>query len=484
MKSSRLLVAICIFLLAAVTGKAQNYNNSLRIKPSGTGNGYVAINNLLLDTMDFTVELWIKADTDAYAGTAPFNDPSILGNKDWTHGTNTGLEIAIYTGGTYKVNFTPTGISRTDVVSSGPELMSRWNHIAVSVQRLGYIRLYTNGVLTDSISISSGHGHSLDGTMPYNLCDDGTGAYSHPFSGRVDEFRIWKGVRSTDQIRKYMCRTLPAGVANLMVYYPMQQNTGTTVTDVSGSGHNGTLTSLTATAWQSSDAPVGDSSAYQYTTTWTGQTVTVGSPGSGVFSANNISNGMTGIQVYRTNYPPNTITGVTVPGTDSVYFGVYPVVASSTYQVGYDYTNYPAAVTYENGITLFNRINISTNWTAATATKTTATNMIQSSNVNGNYHFVIGNFTNPVSSVQSLSTGAHEISVYPNPSRNGVLYFESVSGDKAQLIVLNMQGVVVKTGDAENWPYDMNVSDLPDGEYIVHCYGATKQESFKVSLLK
>ena len=123
MKKNILFSAIVFLaLFSAITGKAQNINNCVRATTGGSGNPYIAINSLSLDTMDFTVELWIKVDTDSYSGSFPFNDPSILGNKDWSNGANQGLEIAIYTGGTYKVNFTANGISRVDQVSSGPSL--------------------------------------------------------------------------------------------------------------------------------------------------------------------------------------------------------------------------------------------------------------------------------------------------------------------------------------------------------------------------
>ena len=435
--------------------------------------------------MDFTVELWIKVDTDSYSGSFPFNDPSILGNKDWSNGANQGLEIAIYTGGTYKVNFTANGISRVDQVSSGPSLEGRWNHVAVSFERNGYMRLYTNGVLTDSISISSGHGHSIDATYPYNFCDDGTGAYSHLFSGYVDEFRIWKGVRTTNEIRTYMCRTVPAGAANLMVYYPMQQTTGTTVTDASGSGHDGTLTNLTASAWVASGAAVGDTSVYLYTTSWAGQSLMVNSAGSGSFTIDTIGTGMTGIQIYRTNYPPNSNAGITLPGTDSVYFGVYPVSTTKTYNVTYDYSGYPTAMGYEPGIAVFNRQSMYTSWATLTATKNIATHTFHAASVNKYRQFVIGNFTGSAYVEPTVITAenGNNIKIYPNPTTTGTFNFESDNNEKTMLNLFNTEGVLLKSAYIENWPFIFDVTGLPVGIYFVNCNSANGNESFRVSIL-
>ncbi|NDC42919.1 MAG: T9SS C-terminal target domain-containing protein, partial [Chitinophagia bacterium] len=421
--------------------------------------------------------------SDNYNGVSPFNDPSIFGNKDWDHGTNDGIEIAIFTGGTYKVNFTPQTVSRYDVVSSGPQLMSRWNHIAVSVQRMGYIRLYTNGILTDSLDIHSSHGKSIDGSYPYNFCDDGTGAYAHPLSAYVDEFRVWKGARTTDQIRKYMCRTVPAGAANLMVYYPMQQTTGTTVTDASGSGHNGTLTHLTSSAWVTSNAAVGDSSSYAYNSSWTGVSVSVNSPGSGMFSTNNISSSQTGIQVYRTNYPPVSTSGISHPGTDSVYFGVYPVNETSTYQVAYDYSSYPAGVTYETWSNLYNRVSVSTPWAMLSATKNTASNTFQSGNMSAYRHFTLGNLAN-TTYVQTVTEGNHTVSVFPNPATSGMVNFVSATGSTMVVSLFNLQGALVSSEMVTTWPYALSVGQLPAGTYIATCSNNTTNETFKLQIVK
>ena len=479
MRSTKTIVTCVVLCMLAICGKAQNFNNALRVAPTGSNNGYVAINGLSLDTLDFTVELWIKADSDSYNGVTPFNDPSIFGNKNWDNGGNTGVEIAIYTGGRYKVNFTPASSSRVDQVSSGPQLMSRWNHIAVSVQRMGYIRLYTNGILTDSINISSTHGRSINSTYPYNFCDDGTGAYAHPLSAYVDEFRVWKGARTADQIRRYMCRTVPAGTANLMVYYPMQHTTGTVVTDASGSGHNGTLTNPSSCVWTASNAPVGDSSSYVYTSTWSGTTVSVGSAGSGVFSASNIGAGQSGMQVYRTNYPPNNVSGITLPGSDSVYFGVYPVLDGGLYQVNYDYSNYPAANTYEAGSILYARTGVTANWANLATSKNTATNIMQSSGTLSSYeHFVLGNFTTTyVNADQSSSTN---FSVAPNPT-SGMINLTSANGNQAIVTIFTMSGQIVHTGVASAWPYELNISHLPAGNYILNCKGNDLNESFRIN---
>ncbi len=478
-----LLVTCALCLVAIFSAKAINFNNALRVAPGTGGNGHVAIAGLSLDTMDFTVEVWIKADTDAYNGVTPFNDPSIFGNKDWDHGTNTGIEIAIYTGGTYKVNFTPVSISRFDIVSSGPQLMSRWNHIAVSVERRGYLRLYTNGVLTDSLDISSGHGKSIDGSFPYNFCDDGTGSYAHPLSANVDEFRIWKGVRTTDQIRQYMCRTLPAGTSNMYVYYPLDQTTGTTVTDASGSGHNGTLTNLTSSAWVSTGAGIGNVSSYKYASSLSTQTVSQATTASGKLTVNNMDDAIGGIQVYATNYPPNTTAGIVTPGTDSVYFGVYPVSETRQYQVQYDYTGYTAAVTNETGLNLNTRVYMPTSWQTQTATKSLSANTMQTPNVAGYRHFVPGRFIN-TTFVKETGNSTNNISAFPNPSTNGLLTVNAANGEQHTLEVYNMLGAKIKSATVTNWPYTLDLTDMPAGGYILNCYTNSTSENFKINIVK
>jgi len=262
----------------------------------------------------------------------------------------------------------------------------------------------------------------------------------------------------------------------------MQQTTGTTVPDASGNGHNGTLTNLTSGAWVASGAAVGDTSVYVYPALWTGVSLSLSSPGSGTVTVDTVSNAMTGLQLYRTNYPPNTNSGITVPGTDSVYFGVYPFNISSTYNLTYNYSGYPAAMTYESGIALFNRPNLYTPWSSTGASKNTSTHELHVAGLSKDRHFVIGNFVN-TTLIEPVSAD-NKISVYPNPVANGLLHFESVNNQKTTLNLFNTAGILLMTACTEAWPFTMDVSGLPAGLYFVNCSAVSSNESFRISVIK
>jgi hypothetical protein len=202
-----------------------------------------------------------------------------------------------------------------------------------------------------------------------------------------------------------------------------------------------------------------------------------------MFTANNVSTSQTGMQVYRTNYPPNSTTGIANAGTDSVYFGVYPVNESSTYQAGYDYTGYPAGITFENWSNLYNRISVTTPWAIQSATKSTSANTFQSIAVSGYRHFVLGNLAN-TTYITPLTEAKNTITAFPNPATTGVVSFNSVTGDNLVITVFNSNGILMSSTSVAAWPYTLNVADYASGIYVVRCSNATTSESFKLNIIK
>lgn len=49
------------------------------------------------------------------------------------------------------------------------------------------------------------------------------GQLFHTFGGYMDEFRIWEGVRSVEDIRAYMHTRPPTNDTSLLVYYDFDQ---------------------------------------------------------------------------------------------------------------------------------------------------------------------------------------------------------------------------------------------------------------------
>jgi hypothetical protein len=86
-----------------------------------------------------------------------------------------------------------------------------------------------------------------------DLADLGSGAF---LRGSLDEIRIWTTARTSEEIRRNMNRRLRGTEPGLICYWHLDEGTGTTATDFSDRGNDGTVQN--GAAWVTSDAPVGE----------------------------------------------------------------------------------------------------------------------------------------------------------------------------------------------------------------------------------
>ncbi len=130
-----------------------------------------------------------------------------------------------------------------------------WAHV-VAVKSGTSITLYVNGVqdATGTITRSA----IVDRMRIGGLLKDGYMWAGYYFSGQIDEVRIWNTVRTADQIRENMFRTLDGDEAGLVAYYRFDQvnaSDQTTLYNLTGDSYHGTLTNMEAASdWVSSDA--------------------------------------------------------------------------------------------------------------------------------------------------------------------------------------------------------------------------------------
>jgi len=136
----------------------------------------------------------------------------------------------------------------------------KWHHVA-AVRTGVNVKVYLDG----DMDIDT------DGSVTINIDNDAdltigakfAGAtLTEPFNGQIDEVRIWSTMRTPDQIRENMNRTLVGNESGLAAYYRFDHDSGTALADLA-SGHNdGTLTGMAGSEWT-------DSSAFNV---WTGAT--------------------------------------------------------------------------------------------------------------------------------------------------------------------------------------------------------------------
>ncbi len=82
-------------------------------------------------------------------------------------------------------------------------------------------------------------------------------------NGVLDEVKVWNATKSEQEIQESMNAVLVGDETELAGYWQFDETTGSTASDSSPNGNDGTLTDMaTETAWSTSTAPVGDASIF------------------------------------------------------------------------------------------------------------------------------------------------------------------------------------------------------------------------------
>jgi hypothetical protein len=125
--------------------------------------------------------------------------------------------------------------------------LNLWSHIAVT-KTAGTVNLYINGQNVGSGSI----GTTNTNTNPVYLGARNDLTAPQLLTGQLSEVRIWNTARTQQQISENKNKKLTGTESGLVGYYPLNEGTGTTATDLASSPVNGTLTNFPASPWSTS----------------------------------------------------------------------------------------------------------------------------------------------------------------------------------------------------------------------------------------
>jgi hypothetical protein len=229
-------------------------------QPSGnsfacnSGVGYVNIpDNNYLDLQDsVTIEMWINScDTTG----AEYD----LVTKGWCLPDDAAYYFYV-SGKKLHWQFVPVGsgsCSNVVTVSSNNQFLmlpNTWYHIAVSHSALGGVKMYVNGVFISSTFITGSPAAIRNSAEPLllNVYKNAGGGLSNSISGKIDEVRLWKRIRTATDISSNMNISLTGNELGLVAYYKFEQTgagSGISVVNsatISGAAING-VTSGTVT---------------------------------------------------------------------------------------------------------------------------------------------------------------------------------------------------------------------------------------------
>ena len=190
---------------------------------SGQGEHITVADAADLRPAQLTVEAWLKPDPTIGA-----YSPALM--KSTTANTwNDGYGLQMNSDGT-QISFFVNNYSSGSI--SVALTKGSWSHVAGTYDG-ATLKLYLNGELAASRAYTTPITHS---TAPLWI---GAGPGSYAWKGDVDDVRVWNVVRSATQIAAAFGGPLTGSEPGLVGYWPLDEASGSTVTDASGQGHTG-----------------------------------------------------------------------------------------------------------------------------------------------------------------------------------------------------------------------------------------------------
>jgi hypothetical protein len=195
-------------------------------------------NNILnFGTNDFSVETLIYVSPL----TLGYNTYYEIVSKSAYYYNNAGWSLDINTYGIYpyyRAIFLNTGQTAGGNTDAASELMypGRWYHLA-GIRSNGVLYIYVNGKLS-GVNTNTQSALNVNNNLELLI---GRGNWNSAFPGVMAEVRLWNRAISAEEINTNMFKSLTGNENGLVVYYPMNQSTGTTVLDITTNNLNGTF---------------------------------------------------------------------------------------------------------------------------------------------------------------------------------------------------------------------------------------------------
>ena len=207
-----------------------------------------------LGASTFTLESWIRRDG---AGIATFTGtggvtavPLVTKGMAEADGSNVDMNYFLGIGSTTNklvADFEDmaTGLNHPVSGTTAIPADSSWHHVAASYDGSTW-RLYVDGALQTTLVVGAftprfdSIQHAAIGTALNSTGGVGTQTQGF-FNGAIDEVRIWNYARSTAQIASARNREIPVA-SGLLGRWGLNEGSGTTATDSSGSHVNGVIT--------------------------------------------------------------------------------------------------------------------------------------------------------------------------------------------------------------------------------------------------
>lgn len=212
------------------------------VKATDGVDDYINFGDVLdLGLDSWTYELWFKK-------TKSGTNQGIIGkynvnaaNGSWSLVEETQLKLFLKPGGANRI-----------ISIATPLALNTWVHLACVFNRGGNMILYVNGIQAGALSIADLSATDFNNT--YDLCLGrlATTYGGYWAGGRYSDLRVWKGVRTQQEIADNRTKRLAGNEAELEAYWPLMES-GSPVKDMVGT-LDGTV--FGATSINDADLPI------------------------------------------------------------------------------------------------------------------------------------------------------------------------------------------------------------------------------------
>jgi len=186
---------------------------------------------------NMTIEAWVHLDTL----TTGVDNKMLIGNQGWTTAGDLHLQWVV-NDGKKKLSWGENS-NVNHFAHDFTNDLNKWQHIAVVRDTdAKELRLYLDGDLVDSIIFTTSATVRLDDSTTIGKIAGG----NRYLDGQLSDFRVWQTARTGDEIKANYAQTLTGNEnGELIINYPMDEVSGSTLADTAGTANNGTVTSAT-----------------------------------------------------------------------------------------------------------------------------------------------------------------------------------------------------------------------------------------------
>ncbi len=181
---------------------------------------------------DFSLECRIRSKIPG--------DVGVIAKKNWSSGINKGFVFSFLpSNSNFKVNI-GDGTNRVDV-NAGEITDNQWHTISATFDRDGELKVYVDGVLKSSASITSIG--DINNNLPFTMGADGN--LNWKYKGFLAEVRLFNTILTENDIDDWKCKTVDnthPKHSNLIGHWKITEGTDSVIHDSSAKGHDGTLT--------------------------------------------------------------------------------------------------------------------------------------------------------------------------------------------------------------------------------------------------